>query len=154
MMIKRTLAMAAIALPIFVSQAPAAHAQDAGSLLLGLLGAVLGAGGPPDDGTAAVEEDGVQRPIVHEHGQWGYRDHAGRWQRAPEAHRAYMEYHHPGGTGFHPGEAGHQRATQVAAQRTVAAHNVAMNGGHMGGGAMGHAGGGAVHTAAPAGHHK
>jgi hypothetical protein len=103
-MLKRGFAVAAILLPLsgFVASPAHADGDDPGGIgqLISMLQGLGQGGGGGDDASAAVMEGGVRRPIVYENGEWGYRDRYGRWNRAPEAHRRYMEYHHPRGMGF------------------------------------------------------
>ena len=117
-MLYRGVAMAALALPLCLAGASAGHAQTGGSDALGALTQILGAlqpgaggadaGGAADDATTYVDDGaGGRAPIVHENNEWGYHDRYGQWHRAPEEHRRYMEYHHPGGRGFRPGERGY-----------------------------------------------
>jgi hypothetical protein len=113
-MINRVVAAAAIALPLCVSSVSSGHAQgsgdDAVSALTNLLQSLGGAGGGSSggggggDSSTYVVEEGTRRPIVYENGDWGYHDRYGRWVRAPEANRRYLEYYHPHGQGFRPGE--------------------------------------------------
>jgi hypothetical protein len=103
-MFNRGFAIAAVMLPLCAFSAAPAHAEgdDQGGLgqLLSALQSLGQGGGGGDDASAAVMEGGERRPIVYENGEWGYRDHYGHWNRAPEAHRRYMEYHHPHETGL------------------------------------------------------
>ena len=119
-MLNRGFALAALVLPLYAFSASTGHAQDAqgdaggSNPLMQLLSALAQGGQGGDAATAAVDDGGVQQPVVYENGEWGYHDHNGRWRRAPEAHQRYMEYHHPHGVGFRPGERGYARPGQMA----------------------------------------
>ena len=120
-MLKRGFALAAVALPLCMVGASASRAQLSGTDAAGALSQILGAlqggqaGGDASgsDQSSYVMDGGDQRPIVYENGEWGYHDRYGRWQRAPEAHRRYMEYYHPHGAGYRPGERFYHRPDEV-----------------------------------------
>jgi hypothetical protein len=120
-MLKRRFAVAAIALPLCVCGVTAGHAQgsdDAVNALTNLLQSLGGAGGGGGGGGGSdagsyVVEEGYRRPVVYENGEWGYRDRYGRWMRAPESHRRYMEYYHPHGQGYRPGERFYRHEAEI-----------------------------------------